>query len=121
MKQMKIILPLFVLTLSFFCCTQTSNADKKNLDSSSDSNNNKNTQRGDTSSLTVFKTYYVLSLPGKKRKIKTQEELSEILTKDYNQQDSLYIFIDEASGNKIENAMESIRNSQIEKYRVIGD
>jgi thioredoxin-related protein len=116
---MKNILLPIILTLTLFCCTQTNNAGKKNLDSLSNSINRKSSLEKDSSSLTIFKTHYAVSMQGHKREVKTREQLSEILTNDYNRQDSLYIFIDDAFADRIEDAMEIIHNSKVGKYKVI--
>jgi hypothetical protein len=116
---MKRILPLIILTLTFFCCTQTNSNDNKSLDSLNNNTNGNHAQTRDTSSLIISKTHYILSLKGQKRIIENKGQLSEILKTDYNRQDSLYIFIEETFSDRIEDAMESIHNAKVDKYRII--
>lgn len=114
---MKRVLLLIILTLTLYSCAQISSNDKESSDGSNNLINRKDALKIDTSSLTILKTNYVLSLQGQKWVAENKEQLSEILKNYDNTKDSLYIFIEDS--DRIEDAMEVIHNSKIDKYRII--
>jgi len=111
------ILSMFIF--SFFGCTYTNKPNKEQVDSLNIGTNRKHLHRTDSSSLTIYKTYFVLSLQGQKQKVNTTEQLSKLINSDYNRKDSLYILIGETFNSRIDDAMKVLHNSNVDKYIIV--